>query len=285
MTATRPPLPGDGFGLGLRTNHFDAILTEAPSLGFFEAITENFLDTGGRPRTVLEHIAERYPVVLHGVSLSIGGHDPLDLDYVRRVGRLAEAVRAPWISDHVCFTGFAGRNTHDLLPIIYSESMLRHVAKRVRQVQDVLGRPLVLENPSTYLEFQASTMPEQEFLARLTELTDCALLLDVNNVYVSARNHGFDARRYLAAIPAERVWQIHLAGHTDKGTHLLDTHDGPVIDPVRALYDEVIARIGPRATMLEWDADIPPFAEVRAALEAAAGPGLRRALGEHRDAA
>ncbi len=179
-TRSRPPGFDLGLGLGLRTNHFDAILSDRPDVGFFEAITENFLDSGGRPRSVLRRIAEQYPVVLHGVSLSIGGHDPLDLDYLRRVARLAAEVGARFVSDHVCFTGFAGLNTHDLLPIVYSEAMLRHVAARVRQVQDVLERPLLLENPSTYLAFQASSMPEHEFIARLAESSGCALLVDVN---------------------------------------------------------------------------------------------------------
>lgn len=285
MATNRWHLPVLGLGVGLRTNHFAQILEEHPDVDFFEAITENFLDTGGRPRSVLERIAAHYPVVLHGVSLSIAGFDAIDLDYVRRVSRLADAIGARWVSDHLCFTGFAGRNTHDLLPFPYTEASLRHVTDRVRRVQETLGRPLVLENPSTYLEFHETTMPEHEFLARLAEDADCGLLVDVNNVYVSARNHGFDARTYLDALPAERVCQIHLAGHTDKGTHLLDTHDGPVCDDVRVLYSELVRRIGPRATMLEWDADIPPLEVVQQALRDATATDHARASNTTHDAA
>jgi uncharacterized protein (UPF0276 family) len=227
------------------------------------------MDTGGRPLWVLDQVVERYPVAMHGVSLSIGSTDPLDFDYLRRLKALARRTGARWVSDHLCWTGVLGRNTHDLLPLPYDEATLRHVAERVRQVQDFLERPLALENPSTYLAFVGSTMSEWEFLARLAETADCALLLDVNNVYVSAFNNGFDAEEYLDAIPAERVVQYHLAGHTNKGTHIVDTHSAPAIDAVWALYERACRRTGPVSTLFEWDEAIPGFDEVRAEAEKA----------------
>lgn len=250
-------LPALGYGIGLRTVHFADVLERNPPVDFFEAITENFLDTGGRPRHVLDRVAERTPVVLHGVSLNIGSADPLDLAYLAKVKELARRVNAPWVTDHLCWTGVAGRNTHDLLPLPLNEGTLEHVAARVRTVQDFLERPLHLENPSTYLELCASTMGEAEFLARLTRKADCGLLLDVNNVFVSSFNHGWDAEAYVDAIPADRVVQVHLAGHTDHGTHLLDTHSATVRDEVWALYERLVRRTGPVTTLVEWDDDIP----------------------------
>jgi uncharacterized protein len=255
--ANRWNLPALGYGIGLRTVHFADILERRPPVDFFEAITENFLDTGGKPRHVLDRVAERTPVVLHGVSLNIGSTDPLDFAYLAKVKALARRVNAPWVTDHLCWTGVAGRNTHDLLPLPLNEESLSHVAARVRTVQDFLERPLHLENPSTYLELHASTMGEAEFLARLTEEADCGLLLDVNNVFVSSFNHGWDAEAYVDAIPADRVVQVHLAGHTDHGTHLLDTHSAPVRDEVWALYERLVRRTGPVTTLVEWDDDIP----------------------------
>ena len=255
-------LPDLGVGVGLRTVHFGHILSKKPDVDFFEAITENFLDTGGRPRHILDQVAERYPIVLHGVSMSIGGADPLDMSYLRKVKTLAARVKAKWVSDHLCFTGVSGRNTHDLLPLPYTEETLRHVTARVRKVSEILEQPLVLENPSSYLEFRSSTMSEAAFFARLLKDADCGMLLDVNNVYVSSVNHGFDPIAYLDALPADRVVQYHLAGHTDKGTHLLDTHSARMKKDVWALYAHAIARTGPRATLYEWDEDIPSFAAV-----------------------
>ena len=257
-------LPNLGLGVGLRTTHFPYVLHERPAVDWFEIISENFMDSGGRPRYVLEQIAEQYPVVMHGVSLSVGSTDPLDLEYLRKLKNLADAVNARWVSDHLCWTGVAGKNAHDLLPIPLTEATLRHVTDRVRTVQNVLGRPLVLENPSTYVEFAASTMPEWEFLARLAEATDCGLLLDVNNVYVSAMNHDFDPAEYIRGVPHDRVVQFHLAGHTDCGTHRIDTHDSPVIDPVWELYRLAHRLTGGAATLLEWDANIPAFPVVHA---------------------
>jgi len=255
-------LPDLGVGIGLRTVHFGEILAGKPALDWFEVLSENFMDTGGRPLHVLERVVERYPVALHGVSLSIGSTDPLDRGYLRKLKALAERTRAAWVSDHLCFTGVLGRNTHDLLPLPYDEATLRHVSRRVTQVQDALERPLVLENPSTYLAYARSTMPEWEFLTALCDATGCALLLDVNNVYVSSFNHGFDARRYIDGVPADRVVQVHLAGHTNKGTHIVDTHDARAIAPVWKLYARLTARTGPVSTLFEWDASIPPLAAV-----------------------
>ncbi|WP_010587569.1 MNIO family bufferin maturase [Schlesneria paludicola] len=248
-----------GLGVGLRTVHFDHILNHAPPVDWFEVISENFLDSWGRPRYVLEQIAERYPVVMHGVSLSIGSTQPLDFDYLRKLKQLARDTKALWVSDHVCWTGVAGINTHDLLPLPYNEQSLAHVVERIRIVQDVLERPLVLENPSSYVTFADSTMSEAEFLSRMAEDGNCGLLLDVNNVYVSAQNHEFDPVEYLRAIPHHRVVQMHLAGHTHCGTHLIDTHDGPVINPVWDLFRLAHELTGGVSTLLEWDAQIPEF--------------------------
>lgn len=253
-----------GFGVGLRTAHFRHLEDEKPDVDWLEAITENFLDSGGRPRRVLDEVAERYPVTLHGVSLSIGSTDPLDFEYLTKLKRLATAIGAVWVSDHVCWTGAAGITTHDLLPLPFTDACLAHVVERVRIVQDYLERPLVLENPSTYITFTSSHMPEHEFLARLAVEADCGLLLDVNNAYVSGTNHGYDPATLVEALPEDRVVEIHVAGHTDMGTHLVDTHDRPVSAPVWALYRRAIDRLGPVSTLLEWDANVPSFPTVHA---------------------
>ncbi len=258
-TRNRWSFPDLGVGVGLRTVHYAHILETKPDVDFFEILSENYMDTGGRPLWVLEQVAERYPVVLHGVSLSIGGSDPLDRGYLAKLKSLADSTRARWVSDHLCWTGVAGRNTHDLLPMPLTEAALAHVTDRVKAVSDALGRPLFLENASTYAEFAASSMPEWEFFGRLMEAADCGMLLDVNNVYVSSFNHGFDPKRYIDAIDPSRVVQYHLAGHTNKGTHIVDTHNDHVIDPVWELYRRSVARTGRVATLLEWDADIPAF--------------------------
>jgi uncharacterized protein len=252
-------LPDLGFGVGLRSAHFSHVLRHAPAVDWFEIISENYIDSGGRPRYVLDQIAERYPVVMHGVSLSIGSADPLDLAYLAKIKRLADAIGARWVSDHLCWTGVLGRNTHDLLPLPLTEETLAYVVARVKTVQDFLERPLVLENPSSYVTFCDSTVPEWEFLHRLAVEADCGLLVDVNNVYVSSVNHDFDPVAYLDQLPAERIVQFHLAGHTDRGSYLLDTHDGSVIDPVWRLYRRIYARTEGVATLVEWDASIPPF--------------------------
>ena len=256
--------PDLGFGIGLRTRHYQHILENRPRIDWFEALSENYMDTGGYPLHVLDQVAERYPVVLHGVSLSVGSTDPLDFDYLRKLKALAERVRARWVSDHLCWTGVAGINVHDLLPMPYTDQALTHTVERVRMIQDFLERPIALENPSTYMEFRASTWTECEFLAELAERADCAILLDVNNVYVSAFNHGFDPVAYIDTIPPDRVVQIHLAGHKHKGTHILDTHDDHVVEAVWELYRHVFQRMGGVSTLLEWDAGIPAFEVVHA---------------------
>lgn len=253
-----------GLGVGLRAAHFGYLLEHRPAVDWFEIISENFIDSGGRPRYVLEQLAERYPIVMHGVSLSIGGTDPLDFAYLAKIRSLARATQARWVSDHVCWTGVAGRNTHDLLPLPFNEESLRRTAERVRTVQDFLERPLTLENPSSYVTFHSSTMNEWEFLSRLVDETGCKLLLDVNNVYVSSVNHDFDPLEYIRRIPHAAVVQFHLAGHTRTETHLVDTHDGPVIDPVWELYREANLLTPGAATLLEWDARIPEFSIVHA---------------------
>jgi uncharacterized protein len=260
---TAPPL---GFGLGLRTQHYEAILAERPAIDWLEIISENYLVPGGRPLDYLDRIRADYPMAMHGVSLSIGSDDPLDRDYLRRIAALAKRVEPAWISDHLCWTGVGGRNMHDLLPLPYDEATLDHVVGRIGQVQDVLGRRLVLENVSSYITWRRSTMPEWDFLAEVARRADCLILLDVNNIHVSAFNHDFDPLAYLDAIPAERVQQIHLAGHEDNGSHIIDTHDHPVIDPVCRLYGEAIRHCGPVSTMIERDDKIPPLGELVAEL-------------------
>ena len=269
-------LPDLGVGVGLRTVHFGHILSRHPAVDWFEVLSENFMETGGRPLYVLDQIAERYPVALHGVSLSIGSTDPLDRDYLRQLKGLAARTRAHWVSDHLCWTGVLGRNVHDLLPMPYTEEALRHTVARARAVSDFLERPLVLENPSSYVEFTASSMPEWEFLARLAEAADCGLLLDVNNVYVSSFNHGFDPRVYIDALPADRVVQYHLAGHTHKGTHIIDTHSDHAVPEVWELYARACRRTGNVATLYEWDEDIPDFDTVHA--EAQKASAYRQAV-------
>lgn len=251
--------PDLGLGVGLRSVHYQHILQHEPDVDWFEILSENYMDSQGRPRYVLEQIAERYPLVMHGVSLSIGSTDPLNHEYLRKLKALADRVNALWVSDHVCWTGVAGRNTHDLLPIPYSEDSLQHVVERIRIVQDVLERPLVLENPSSYVTFADSTMSEWEFVARMADDADCGLLLDVNNVYVSSVNHDFDPEEFLRAMPAQRIVQFHLAGHSNLGTHCIDTHDGHVIEQVWRLYQLAHQLTGGVSTLLEWDARIPPF--------------------------
>ncbi|HEX3775966.1 MAG TPA: DUF692 domain-containing protein [Polyangiaceae bacterium] len=257
-------LPNLGIGVGLRTVHYSSILQAQPKVDWFEILSENYMRTEGRPLDFLDAIAERYPVVMHGVSLSIGSTDPLDRQYLGELRALRERTKARWLSDHLCWTGVSGKNTHDLLPLPYTEEALAHVIERTRAVQDFLGAPLALENPSSYAQFATDSMPEWEFLGRLAEEADCALLLDVNNVYVSSRNHGFDPLDYLRRVPFDRVVQCHVAGHTDHGTHIIDSHIGPVIDPVWKLLGEAHRRAGGVSVLLEWDAEIPSFAETHA---------------------
>jgi uncharacterized protein (UPF0276 family) len=253
-----------GFGVGLRAEHYDDVLGGAAGADWFEAISDNYLDSFGRPLSILEAVRRDTPVALHGVSLSIGSLDPLDRDYLKRLAALVERIEPAIVSDHLCWSSFGGRSLYDLLPLPLTEECLDHVAARVREVQDALGRRILIENPSTYLAWADSTIPEAEFLAELAQRADCGLLLDVNNVYVSATNLDFDPLAYLDAIPTERVGQIHLAGFTDCGTHLFDTHSRPVSDDVWRLYAYVAQRrgLGDVATMVEWDDDIPEWSRL-----------------------
>jgi len=263
-------LPDLGLGVGLRTKHFRHITKHWPEVDWFEILSENFIDTEGRPLWYLDQIAERYPIVMHGVCLSVGSTDPIDFGFLDKLRALAARVKAVWLGDHICWTGVAGVNGHDLYPVPYTDASLRYMVSRVKTIQDYLERPLVLENPSTYLTFAASTMPEEEFIARLATESGCALLLDVNNVYVTCRNHDLDPTAYLDVIPYEHVVQVHLAGHSDNGTHCIDTHDGHVIDAVWELYAQVHRKAGARATLLEWDAKIPAFPDLQREVRKAA---------------
>lgn len=262
-------LPYLGFGLGLRTDHYQAIIDNQPAVDWFEIITENYLVPGGKPLYFLEKIRANYPLVMHGVSMSIGSTDPLNWDYLRQVKTLANNIEAHWISDHLCWTGFNGKNSHDLLPLPYSEEAIQHVATRISQVQEFLGRQILMENVSSYVTFNDSMLPEWEFVNEVIKRADCLLLLDVNNVYVSAFNHGFDPLEFINSIPVDKVQQIHLAGHTNCGTHIIDTHDEPVIDAVWRLYQAAIKRFGKVSTMIERDDNIPPFEELYTELQKA----------------
>src|SRR5512139_258085 len=254
-----PPWPRLGFGVGLRADHYQDILGGPRRIDWFEALTENYIDSGGRPLHVLEQVRRDYPVALHGVALSIGSADPLDARYLRRLRALVQRIEPALVTDHLCWTAVDQRGLYDLLPLPYTEETLEHVISRVREVQDWLGRRLLLENPSTYIQFRHSTLTEWEFLAAVAERADCGVLLDVNNVYVSATNHGFDPWRYIDAMPAARVAQIHLAGFTDMGTYLFDTHSAPVSDAVWQLYAHALRRCGIVPTLVEWDQNIPGF--------------------------
>jgi uncharacterized protein (UPF0276 family) len=264
-----PAFPALGFGLGLRVAHYEAILASSPAIDWFEVLTENYLVPGGRPLHYLMRIRERYPLAMHGVSLSIGSSAPLDREYLRQLKALAERVQAAWISDHLCWTGVAGHNTHDLLPLPYTEEAITNIVERVSIVQEFLGRRILLENVSSYVAFRDSRLSEWQFLSEIATRADCLILLDVNNIYVSAVNHEFDPHEYLNAIPVERVQQIHLAGHEDHGDYLVDTHDHPVADPVWQLYASAVRRFGAVSTMIERDDHIPPLAELCAELSRA----------------
>ena len=261
--APRSPWPYLGHGVGLRTQHYQDVLSEAGRpVDWFEVISENFMVPGGNPRRVLRAVRERYPVVMHGVSLSIGSTDPIDEAYLFQLRTLADEVEPAWVSDHLCWGAIDQIVAHDLLPLPFTEEALAHVVDRVAQVQERLGRRILLENVSSYMTFTHSVMPEWEFLATVAQRADCGILLDVNNVFVSAHNHGFDPQRYLAGLPADRVGQIHLAGHSTRGDLLIDTHDHPVPDPVWDLYRAATALLGPRSTLIEWDERVPAFARL-----------------------
>lgn len=275
-------IPDLGIGVGLRGLHIGHVLQHRPSMDWFEIISENYFAEGGIARANLESIRTAYRLVPHGVSLSIGGSDPFDREYLSRLRTLVRRIEAPWFSDHLCWTGVGGVDLHDLLPMPYTRSTLVHVVERAKRVQGELEIPFALENASSYMEYHRSTMPEHEFLAEVAEQADCGILLDVNNVFVSAYNHGFDAERYIDGIPAHRVVQMHVAGHTDKGTHLLDTHSDHVRAEVWQLYRRAVARCGPIATLVEWDEEIPSW-EVLAKEAEVARSARREALADPKD--
>jgi uncharacterized protein (UPF0276 family) len=260
-------LPYLGFGLGLRPDHYDIILEERPQLDWFEIITENYLVPGGKPLYYLDRIREHYPMVMHGVSLSIGSSDAIDLDYLKQVKELINRIEPAWVSDHICWTGVDGMNMHDLLPLPYTEEVIKHVVNHINQVQEYLGRRILIENVSSYLTYAQSEMTEWEFLAAILEQADCYVLLDVNNIYVSAYNHEFNPHDYLKGIPKDRVAQIHLAGHSNQGDYIIDTHDAPVIQPVWDLYADTLKHFGRISTMVERDDNIPALAELLAEVD------------------
>lgn len=274
QTAYLPPLsaplpsaskrPFLGFGLGLRPDHYQDIIETSPDVDWFEILSENYMVPGGKPLYFLDKIRQDYPVVMHGVSMSIGSTDPLDFDYLKDLRKLADRAEPRWISDHLCWTGVDGHNLHDLLPLPYTEDAVTHIVDRVNQVQDFLGRRILLENLSSYVTYHESEMSEWEFISEITERADCLLLLDINNIIVSAKNHHFDPMDYVRGVPAERVMQFHMAGHTFNitGKIAVDTHDQPVSDKVWQLYEDALRHLGPVSTMIERDANIPPLQEV-----------------------
>ncbi len=258
------PWPVLGCGLGLRAEHYNHILTEKPKADWFEAITENFMDSGGRPLEILTQIRKNYPVALHGVSLSIGSADPLDKRYLERLKILVDRIDPFIVSDHLCWSGVEGESLHDLLPLPLTEEAADYVAERIQRLQDHLGRRFVIENVSTYVTYKHSTMPEWEFLAHVARRAGCGILLDLNNIYVNSKNHRFNPDSYIRHIPAELVAQFHLAGHTDMGEFLFDTHSGEVVHPVWQLYEKALALYGQVSTLIEWDASIPEFSKLEA---------------------
>lgn len=258
-----------GFGLGLRTEHYQAILDTKPKVDWFEILSENYMIPGGKPLFFLDKIRENYPVVMHGVSLSIGSTDPIDKQYLQALKKLASRVEPKWISDHLCWTGVHGQNMHDLLPLPYTQETVKHVVERIKIVQDFLGRQMLIENVSSYASYVDSAMTEWEFISEIAEAADCLLLLDVNNIYVSSVNHQFDAKAFIDGVPKNRVQQIHLAGHQNNGDYIIDTHDAPVIDEVWNLYRHAVARFGAVSTMIERDDNIPELPELLAELDIA----------------
>ena len=259
MSANPPFL---GFGLGLRTEHYNTILETKPNIDWFEALSENYLISGGKPLNYLDKIRADYPVVLHGVSLSIGSTAEVDFEYLRELKKLADRVQPSWISDHLCWTGVHGQNLHDLLPLPYTQETVKHVVERVKIVQDYLGRQILLENVSSYASYVDSEMTEWEFITQIAESADCLLLLDVNNIYVSSFNHQFDAKAFIDGLPLRHIQQIHLAGHQNNGDYIIDTHDAPVIDPVWDLYKYAITKLGAVSTMIERDDKMPELQEL-----------------------
>jgi len=265
MTTTKRPYLG--YGLGLRKEHYETVLADRPDVDWFEIISENYMVEGGKPLDYLTRIREHYPMVMHGVSMSIGSTEALNFDYLKQLKDLIKRVEPEWISDHLCWTGVNGLNLHDLMPLPYTEEAVQHVADRVSQVQDYLGQQILLENVSSYVSYSDSVMSEAEFYYEVTERADCLMLLDINNIYVSAYNHNFDPYSYLSAMPKERVYQFHLAGHTQEDNLIIDTHDHPIADPVFDLYAAAVEHFGRVSTMIERDDHIPPLPELLNELE------------------
>ena len=280
---THKQKPFLGFGLGLRAEHYQEVLEQQPTeIDWFEIISENYMIDGGKPLYFLDKIRQDYPMVMHGVSMSIGSTDPLNFDYLKQLKTLIDRVQPMWFSDHLCWTGVDHKNMHDLLPLPYTEQSVQHIADRISQVQDYIGQQMLIENLSSYITYTSDAMSEWEFLSAVAERADCNLLLDVNNIYVSSFNHQFDAMEYLQGIPADRVWQHHLAGHQNTGNLIIDTHDEPIIDPVWELYEKTAQLLGPVSTMIERDGNIPPLSEVIAELNRAreiALPYYQKSLG------
>ena len=265
----RKTIASPGFGLGLRPDHYPEYLAGPQRVDWLEIISENYMVPGGKPMAMLDAIRADYPMVMHGVSLSIGSDEPIDMEYLAELKALAARVEPLWLSDHLCWTGINAHNSHDLLPLPYDAPALACVVDNIARVQDYLGHRILIENPSSYVTFRSSDRSEWDFLADMAERADCLLLLDVNNIYVSARNHGFDPLDYLAGLPGDRIQQIHLAGHSDMGDYVIDTHDAAVCDAVWDLYGRAVAMFGPVATMIERDDDIPPLSAVIAELDRA----------------
>lgn len=263
-STTRPYL---GYGLGLRKEHYESVLSDRPDIDWFEIISENYMVDGGKPLDYLSRIRELYPMVMHGVSMSIGSTEPLNFDYLKQLKALINRVEPAWFSDHLCWTGVDGVNLHDLMPLPYTEEAVQHVADRISRVQDYLGRQMLIENVSSYVSYSDSQMSEAEFLREVVERADCHILLDINNIYVSSYNHNFDPFTYLTAMPAERVYQFHLAGHTHENNLIIDTHDQPIADPVFELYEAAVKHFGRVSTMIERDDNIPPLSELLSELE------------------
>jgi uncharacterized protein (UPF0276 family) len=270
-----------GFGLGLRTDHYEQVLEDRPAVDWFEIISENYMVEGGKPLHYLDRIRELYPMVMHGVSLSIGSTSPLNFDYLANLRRLIHRVEPEWVSDHLCWTGVGGRNLHDLMPLPYTEEAITHLVDRVGQVQDYLGRRILLENVSSYVTYNASQISEWEFLSAIAERADCLILLDINNIYVSSHNHAFDPLDYLDGVPAARIRQFHLAGHSYQNQLIIDTHDNPICDPVWSLYRQAVERFGAVATMIERDDNIPPLDDLLAELDIARSLGVKKESAEN----
>ena len=262
-----PKKPSLGFGLGLRTEHYETILTEKPNIDWFEILTENYLVPGGKPHFYLDKIRKNYPMVMHGVSMSIGSTDPIYWQYLKDLKSLAKRIQPEWISDHLCWTGIHQKNTHDLLPLPYTEECIAHIVNRIKQIQDFLGQQILIENVSSYITYNQSALTEWQFLNEIARQADCLILLDINNIYVSSVNHEFNPLDYLGEIDVDRVCQIHLAGHSNYNAYIIDTHDNDIVDAVWDLYVHALYRFGPVATMIERDDNIPPLADLMLELD------------------